>query len=118
MPQVECRAGVCRIDPVQCDPAVVACDSLPPECAEGFLARTELGCWGDCIRAPYCNVVPDCSWCGADQACVLGRGLDRNSVSCETVPAQCDGEATCACLGEVCSEIERCTEIDTSTISC
>lgn len=117
-PEVECRVGVCRIAAVQCDSAIVACDSLPPECADGFLPRTELGCWGECIRAQYCNVVPDCSWCAADQGCVAGRGLDGNSVSCEVLPPECEREASCACLGEVCFDPSSCTDLDDGSISC
>lgn len=100
MPQVQCNFGSCEVEEVSCDPMLVLCDSLPPECPKGQAPRVMDGCWTDtCIPVEYCDVVPSCDACGEDEACIESGGT---SLSCVPIPPECDGVPSCDCLGEAC----------------
>jgi hypothetical protein len=111
---VECDFGACQLDETTCNVADVLCDSLPPPCPEGWLPEVSMGCWaGGCVPAEACDVVPDCSWCGANEACLeIVAGVGTWS-ACAPIPPECDGTPTCACLGEACPmPFDSCAEGD------
>jgi hypothetical protein len=94
-----CRLGQCRLEAVSCDPGTVLCDAEPPACAQGKVARVVDGCWGQCVDARHCDSLSDCSpdLCGDGWMCV--KSQTTFAPHCEPMPAACDGEASCGCVG-------------------
>lgn len=55
---------------------------------------------GDCFSVTYCESVPDCNWCDADEVCVEGpNGTKHCSIGdrwrCNDHPCRCFGHAVC-----------------------
>jgi hypothetical protein len=103
---VYCRAGQCQIGPKTCDPTLVSCDSLPPDCSPGLAAEvdTSAGCWsGACVPADACDAVGDCADCGPNLACIsVQGGAPGPQLHCEAPWQGCGNTATCACMGNIC----------------
>lgn len=112
-PDAVCEAGMCTIE-WDCNEAFVTCDVLPPECPDGLLPAIVDGCYtNQCVAAEECNVVPDCSWCLRDQACVATESQLGPFYSCVPMPEDCGGVATCECLPDACNpELELCMTTD------
>jgi hypothetical protein len=99
---VVCEDGECRLEAYDCS-GIVACDSLPPDCAEGTLPEVGNGggggCWtGLCIPVEACDPVPGCEFCDAEDACVETTTQQGTTYSCRPLPEACDGVATCECM--------------------
>ncbi len=106
-PAVECNFGTCEVEEVSCNPMLVTCDgedAEPPACPEGHAPRVIDGCWGSCVPVEYCDIVPSCDACGADEACVEAVTQLGPSLQCVPIPPSCDGAPSCDCLGEVCED--------------
>ncbi|MEZ4448339.1 MAG: hypothetical protein R3B09_02590 [Nannocystaceae bacterium] len=107
LPSAACRLGRCALAPQRCNPAEVACDALPPECPDGFVASVVDVCWGSCVPAHLCDVLPACSHglCGPGWMCVESQA-GAFKPHCEPIPAACDGAPGCGCaageFAEVC----------------
>jgi len=100
--EARCRIGVCEAERLTCDQSKVACDEAPPPCRLGNLPEVEGVCYtGACVPAFRCDVVPDCSHCGADQLCVQNVSFGVDSVRCEPIPPGCGGVVDCACVSEL-----------------
>ena len=92
-----CSLGQCIVG-VDCDPADVFCNALPPNCEAGMVPSVVDGCWGDCIDATQCLTVSDCDVCtGAGQLCVNQTYTD-SEYHCVEAPAACDGDLSTSCL--------------------
>jgi len=114
-----CVFGHCEIADVSCDPATVACDALPPECQDGWLPSVVGGCWGGCIPAQHCDVVPDCGSCPDDETCIEHSiGFGGLVYTCRPIAPECDGTPSCACMPGVCDRgADTCVD-GKGTISC
>ncbi len=113
----DCVFGSCELAKVACDPTQVLCDSLPPKCAEGFAPSVVGGCWGPCVAVHLCDVVPDCSACPRDEACVTKVTQLGLLHSCSPIPETCGGTPTCECLPGICeAPFDSCS--DDGGISC
>lgn len=101
-----CRLGVCAIAPQRCRPSDVVCDALPPECPEGQVASVVDGCWGACVPARLCDVLPVCTHglCGAGWMCVESQA-GAFAPHCEPIPAACEGTPACGCAGAAFGEV-------------
>lgn len=104
MPIPRCEYGVCTFAPLNCDPLTVTCDEEPPECADGSVPSVDEGCWGDCIPAEACDIVPGCEDCPEGEACLLIGTQVGNQFACTPVAEECGGDPSCECLPEVCEE--------------
>jgi hypothetical protein len=114
-----CVFGHCEIADVPCNPATVACDAAPPTCPEGMLPQVVDGCWGSCIPAAICDVVPDCAACPDDETCVEHSvGFAGVIYTCEPIAPDCDGTPSCACMPGVCDEgADTCVDGE-GTVTC
>jgi hypothetical protein len=104
-PTAQCELGSCEPVPVPCDPGVVMCDSLPPNCNDGSFPGVdpEASCWtGDCVPADACDVVPGCADCPEGEACVQYSTQLGPLFHCSPIPEDCDGTPSCGCMSEVC----------------
>ncbi len=102
-----CRFGTCTTEKVGCNGMEVLCDSLPPECPDGTVAGVEGGCWsGKCVPAISCDFVPNCKFCPEDFMCVFLQAQLPTWPTCEPIPSDCNGTATCDCVSDlVCTGI-------------
>jgi hypothetical protein len=101
--QAVCRFGQCTTEKVKCS-GEVACDALPPECPPGELPGKTDACWtGGCVPAASCDAVEDCSQCPEELMCVEYQSFMITRV-CEPIPADCDGQPSCACAGDLACE--------------
>jgi hypothetical protein len=120
-PIAVCELGHCELAPVPCNPSNVFCESLPPDCPDGTLpgVNPDANCWaGTCVPAEACDVVPACSDCPEDEACVAYETLGGPQYHCYPVPAACDGTPSCACMAEACmDEFDTCNDMGMG-ISC
>jgi hypothetical protein len=106
-----CALGQCRLEELACNQALVSCDAPTPGCEDGFLPEVADGCWtGNCVPTEACDVVPDCSYCQADDTCVELQTQLGNVYECTPTPESCGGEPDCACIGEVCEEPFQCAD--------
>lgn len=102
---VDCIAGHCAAA-FDCDAAKVACATPTPICQPGFVPEVKGLCWTNhCVPAKECAFVDDCAACTATQACVFyGGGIMHHY--CVDVPPECNGTASCACMGQsICGNI-------------
>lgn len=99
-----CRFGTCVFEKVSCDPIQVACDGPPPECGEGWLPSVDRDCWGGCVPAEACDVVPSCDDCPTHETCVEVQTQLGARYVCEPIAPECGEDPTCACMGEACTE--------------
>ncbi len=92
-----CRAGRCVAN-ADCNQAHALCDSLPPLCPSGQTPIVVNGCWGGCINPIECQEVGQCAQCAADHACIenVAFVVERH---CVDIPAACNGQIDCNCLG-------------------
>jgi hypothetical protein len=97
--EAECRVGRC-VTNVDCDHTQVFCLSEPPACPDGFTPTVVNGCWGGCLPATECAQVGHCGQCAPGQACVAEATQVGPIYHCVDVPESCDGDTSCACLGE------------------
>jgi hypothetical protein len=109
-----CSWGKCTV--TNCDPVLVSCDSLPPECPSGQTASvTEDACWGPCVAFAECVSVPDCNACG-DDYCVQRPGLGSLPFHCIAPQLGCEAGNLCECM-DPCDGI-GCVEQDDQVIAC
>jgi hypothetical protein len=110
-PAAVCELGTCAIE-WSCNSLLVTCDAAPPECPEGQLPSTNEGCYtGSCVPAEECDVVPDCSYCSADEACIATESQLGSVLECEPMPPECAGTPSCACLPNACDPaLETCVD--------
>jgi hypothetical protein len=96
-PMAMCRAGRCVVN-ADCNQAHALCNSIPPVCSPGKTPIVVNGCWGGCIDPIECSEVGDCTQCTADQACIenVAFTVERH---CVDIPAACNGQVECSCLG-------------------
>lgn len=107
-PQVWCRFGTCEFVPLSCSPFLVACDEAPPECGEGTVPSVVESCWGPCVPASACDVVPSCDDCPDGEACIETSTQLGWTFSCEPIDPSCDGTPDCTCMGVVCEDPFEC----------
>ncbi len=114
-PAVQCELESCEFVPVPCNPADIMCDDDPPACDPDTFPGVDpnMGCWtGTCVPVEACDVVPSCADCPADEACVEFIS-QLPQVECVPLPADCGGQASCGCLGELCVDpFDLCGEQD------
>jgi hypothetical protein len=116
---VECRFGSCEFVPVDCNAREVTCKDRPPDCPAGDLPTVVNGCWGPCIAAEVCDVVPDCDHCPDDEICVATATQIGFLYSCEPLDPSCGVGATCDCMGEVCEPpYDLCVEAGAADLDC
>ncbi len=98
---LECRFGKCTFRDRFCDESLVVCDAPKPECEDGTVPEVEGGCWTNvCLPAKACDVVPDCSYCQAGEACVQMQTQLGPKYECHPIPPGCgDGRPDCDCAG-------------------
>lgn len=116
-----CADGTCELEPRNCAPGLVVCDSVPPRCPADTLPEvTEDGtCWtGACIPVAACDGVPSCDFCEDDEVCVQTATQLGSTYACQAIPEACGGVATCACLPpETCEEpYDTCDDGDGSIV--
>jgi hypothetical protein len=122
-PVAQCELGSCEPVPVPCDASQVFCDSLPPDCNDGFLpgVDTTSNCWtGSCVPAEACDIVPGCADCPEDEACVQYVTQLGPQYHCSPIPEDCGGVPSCACMAEACvAPFDSCGDGDEGpTCSC
>lgn len=101
--EAQCQLGLCTFVPKSCNPALVSCDSIPPECFDGFAPEVEGECWsGECVPLQFCDVVPSCEVCGRAETCVAIESQLGPWFACEPIAPACEGTPSCACMGELC----------------
>lgn len=114
---VVCEDMTCLLETHDCS-GVVACDSLPPECADGTLPEVGPGgggCWtGACIPIEACDPLPSCDYCDETEACVAMITQLGAFYSCRALPEECMGTATCECMPpDTCeAPFDACTDAD------
>lgn len=114
-PRPRCAFGRCTLA-ITCEGSV-SCTSPPPFCGPGTVPTIEGNCYGPCTTTTECPSVSDCSACaGVRQACVFENGA-VGVAHCVDVPPECSGNATCACMGQLCGAITPCTDLSNG-ISC
>ncbi|MEZ4220372.1 MAG: hypothetical protein R3B13_05530 [Polyangiaceae bacterium] len=97
--KVECIAGRC-VMAFDCDTSKVTCKMAEPQCAAGMTPQVKGNCYtGECVDASQCASVPQCSRCANDEACSVYQTQLGPQNHCVSVPTDCNGDATCACLG-------------------
>jgi hypothetical protein len=98
---VDCVAGRC-VAGFDCDATKVTCKVAIPACPAGETPIVAGSCYtGQCAPAAECRVVDGCQVCSAaGLACVVYETQMGNQAHCVTIPAACNGDATCACLGQ------------------
>lgn len=96
-----CRLGRCIAERLPCEPTQVMCPMPSPDCPKGQVPGVGEGCWtGQCVPAEICDVVPDCDICPDGWMCVTKVAFGPQGITCEPIPADCDGEPSCECAGE------------------
>jgi hypothetical protein len=98
---VACVAGRC-VAGFACDDARVTCRIAVPNCSQGQVPGvTESGeCYtGSCVPAAQCTSVAGCSACAPGEACVLYQTQLGNQYHCVSIPASCNKDQSCDCLG-------------------
>ncbi|HEY8379218.1 MAG TPA: hypothetical protein VIK91_22145 [Nannocystis sp.] len=106
--QAVCRFGRCTFEKVNCNPAQVLCDALPPNCPPGQLPSVSGACWsGQCAPVEACDWAPDCATCQIDVdplVCVFKLDPKNPFHVCEPKPADCGDapEIDCGCGAEIC----------------
>lgn len=116
-----CEAGTCRVRGLSCDQTAVLCDAAPPACPAGELPQVADQCFtGACLPVAYCDWVPDCSHCPADELCVITKTEACEQHACLPPLPECPaGPATCDCLGQLACEAPYDTcAIDGDAIVC
>lgn len=114
---VVCEDMTCQLETRDCS-GVVACDSLPPDCADGTLPEVGPGgggCWtGACIPIEACDPLPSCDYCDETEACVAMITQLGAFYSCRALPEECMGTATCECMPpDTCeAPFDACTDAD------
>ena len=104
---VSCRLDHCVAGRLHCDDAGVLCDAPVPLCEPGYLPEVdEKGtCYtGGCVPVHLCDVVPECSYCGDQEMCVVNVTQLGPKHRCEPIPAACDGVPECGCAGSACDQ--------------
>lgn len=120
---VVCEDMTCQLETRDCS-GVVACDSLPPDCADGTLPEVGPGgggCWtGACIPIAACDPLPSCDYCDETEACVAIETQQGIVYSCRALPEDCMGTATCECMPDTCeAPFDTCADADGQiTCSC
>jgi hypothetical protein len=95
---VSCVAGRC-VAGFTCEGNVL-CPTTPPTCAPGTVPLIAAGCWqGSCVPADECLSVASCAACTGDLACAIWQAQLGPQEHCVTVPASCNGDFSCACMG-------------------
>lgn len=107
VPIARCELGMCELGEASCDPSFVTCEQEPPVCPEGALpgVNPQTSCWtGECVPQEFCDVVAGgCDACEEGEVCVENVAQMVSSM-CVPIPPDCNGTATCECMGEVCPE--------------
>jgi hypothetical protein len=99
-----CVAGVCNAG-IDCNPVDVDaldCLAVEPSCATGQVASViqATHCWGPCVLATECSEVEDCNDCDTATAlCVSIDAQTSSTLHCVPVPAPCQSDRSCTCLG-------------------
>ena len=111
-----CEDMMCGFETHDCS-GITACDSLPPECPEGTLPEVGPGgggCWtGACIPIAACDPLPSCDYCDETEACVAMVTQQGAMYSCQALPEECMGTATCECLPDACqAPFDACADAD------
>jgi len=96
--EAHCAAGQCVAGFV-CDGTKVACNSLPPDCADGYVASVQGACWGGCVPATECLSVGSCADCTGGLVCVANETMLGYEYHCVLAPPGCAGTPSCACMG-------------------
>lgn len=96
--QPQCAAGQCVAGFV-CDPTMVVCNSLPPDCPEGQIASVQGACWGPCVDTTECLSVSSCADCGLGRVCVQNETMLGWEYHCVAPAPGCGGAVTCDCMG-------------------
>lgn len=118
MPAPVCRASHCVVN-ADCNQMHALCKSLPPTCPQGKTPIVVNGCWGGCIEITECSEVGSCSQCQDGQACVHSNTMMIPATHCVDIPANCNGQISCACMGEsVCGFAMGCMELGPSELQC
>lgn len=100
--EAACQNGQCVPKGLSCNQALVTCDALAPLCDGGTLPRVADGCFtGDCLAIEACDWVPSCDVCSGDQACMHESRGGCDYDLCVGPIAECQGQAPCACLGQI-----------------
>ncbi len=110
---VQCNFGTCQLADVECNDTFVVCDEAPPKCPEGLLPSIVEGCYtGLCVPPEACDFVPDCTWCGDAETCIVQATQIGPWFICEPVDPSCEGGVpSCECMGNaVCQDPYVCSE--------
>lgn len=117
-PATVCRASHCVLD-ADCNRSHASCKSLPPDCPPGKTIFVVDGCWGGCIDVAECREVQNCAQCLGGQACVTSNTMMFPAVHCVTVPNTCNGQISCACMGQnVCGFGMGCMQVSPTELKC
>lgn len=117
-PMAVCRAGQCVVN-ADCDQNHALCDSLPPQCPPGKTVIVGNGCWGGCLDVTECQDVGSCTQCADGQACVSTNTMMMGGHHCVDAPNSCNGQVSCACMGEsVCGFAKQCVEQSPTELYC
>ncbi len=111
----DCQVGRC-VAAFTCDHTLVTCDQAEPDCPAGQTPIVnDQGCWGACVPATECASVATCDQCGPGDACVEVGGPNA-ATHCVAIPDECNGTATCACMGQsVCGNV-TCADTNSSLV--
>ena len=95
----QCEVGRC-VAGFDCRWANVTCKKLQPQCKPGETNSVIGTCWGPCVPATQCEFVSTCKQCDTNQACVNKQAKIGGGRHCVALPKECNGTATCACMGK------------------
>ena len=91
----------------------VTCKKATPVCPAGEVPLVENLCWGGCVPVQQCNTVTDCTKCNTKtEVCVTESFKGGPSHHCVAIAPDCNGKASCACMGDsVCTgSFDTCTD--------
>jgi len=118
LPTTVCRASHCVVN-ADCNPNHVQCDKTMPMCPPGLTPLVVNGCWGGCLAVAECSEVGSCTQCLNGQACVDSNTMMLPAQHCVDVPASCNGQISCACMGEsVCGFAQGCMQVSPTELKC
>lgn len=110
---VECVAGRC-VKGYDCDTSKVTCKAAEPACPSGQVPEVKGNCYTfNCVPANECMFVPSCAKCGGNDVCANYVTQLGPRPHCVSIPTECNGNFTCACMGpSVClSPFDSCSDL-------
>jgi hypothetical protein len=112
--EARCFAGRCVLNH-SCNSAMLIEPALPPSCPAGLARPVNANGWGPCIPVTECAEVDSCAVCEtAGLACVTNEfgGLrpgGQFTYHCVTLPTECNGAPSCACMQTCIAPHSNCT---------